>query len=103
MAQPPKVARFVSQCIVDPLKSAKDREAVVNMCAMHICSLQLSTRPTRRPLLMVNGVVSKEQRAFLTSAGAEVIEAPELPKWNQSNDIWVRRPAYLRGLSGEPG
>jgi len=67
-----------------------------------ICSLQRSTAPALRPLVLVNAGVTATEREHLQLAGAEVIEAPPLPPWNQSGTLWAERPSHLRRHSAPP-
>ena len=69
------------------------------MCARFVCSLIHTTRPSQRPLMLVNAAMPPRQRALLVAAGAEVVEAPPLPPWNQSAVIWAARPTALRAYA----
>ena len=41
------------------------------MCARFVCSLIHTTRPSQRPLMLVNAAMPPRQRALLVAAGAE--------------------------------
>lgn len=69
------------------------------MCARFVCSLIHTTRPSQRPLMLVNAAMPPRQRALLVAAGAEVVETPPLPPWNQSAVIWAARPTALRAYA----
>jgi len=84
----PTTPRFVSYCILnDELGKQTGWEHVISMCARMLCSLQLTTRPERPPLLLVNVAVNHAQRQRLRQTGAQLISVPTLG-YNLSNLAW---------------
>ena len=83
----PRAPRFVSYCILNNELGNNAAAQVLSMCARMLCSLQLTTRPERPPLLLINDAVDRTQRQRLRRVGAELISVPSLG-YNLSNLAW---------------
>ena len=56
--------RFASMCIAAPSLAPKEREALARRCALHACSLSLTTAPRDPPLVLVSGLAAHQVGFF---------------------------------------
>ena len=61
---PPARPRFASMCIAAPSLAPKAREALARRCALHACSLSLTTAPRDPPLVLVSGLAAHQVGFF---------------------------------------
>ena len=90
--------RYASMCIAGASLSEKDRDGLVRRCALHVCSLLLTTAPAAPPLVLVAGLEQRHLQ-LLARAGAETVQSPGIAPWNSSGLVWAARPAALRGAA----
>ena len=95
-AEKPDGKVYMSMCVATDRQTGQERKALITQCAIHVCSLMLTTmsRGDPRPLMLVSGLTSEEV-GILSRAGAEVIESPGLRPWNATGDVWRRRPKTM--------
>ena len=86
--------RFASMCIAGASLSDKDVELLARRCALHVCSLLLTTAPADPPLVLVSGLKAHHLQ-LLARAGAETVESPGIGPWNGSGHVWAARPPGL--------
>ena len=62
--------RFAAMCIPPPSLAPKEVEALARRCALHVCSLQLTTAPAEPPLVLVSGLADHHLK-MIARAGSE--------------------------------
>ena len=83
----PTSVRFVSMCIVDNLQPIERQMDVVTMCTTMLCSLMLTTKPKKAPLVMVDNYTEGRWGKVLQQTGAELIRTRGVPPWNVSGAL----------------